>query len=675
MTGGMDGCGNGRDSDPPFPFITHFTPYSLTLDTKMSYNGIGLATVRGTATSGHVQYNAGHVRNSSRFHRTWRNANGGGGGRGDGGGRIEAPRNKLLSDEALREGANSIALHEKKRQLEIRLLELREQLEDGGTMKDTEIDEEVEWERKRTLDQWLKEEMGVEERKEQFLLLEQHQELESANDDNHHGEIVGARENVKLITATGNAKSDVVAHPPRQRRWDNPEIRCKIFDHGGGKLDNYNGGRRQSPPVGCGGGISQTNSQARQMELERRNDRLRDAFGINNEKHQEGEAFDRELQQTKKMEKQKKQELVEKAKRKEDRAAIREKRRDNKVKRKEEKRICGEVDNGGKKTKTKNNAMRNGRHSTRALSPSSSSSSDSYSSSSSSSGSSRNYSSSSRSDRSYSSSSYSDKSRRGRRGRAVKRSSYRRGRRTHSSSSRSSRSYSSGSYSSRSRSSDDDDDDKKLRASTRKGAATGSKDKASDILRRTSLGVNNSLSIPLSSSGKDYKVDKGVVSTRGTVSDINNGGRGGRSSRWGDKPASNKAMSHHPSPSPTRNLADEVGKQSKKRSLSPLLSRSPKYLSAHDGESDAKSVRRGDRRSPSYSRSPSRSSQLQSRSQSGSRNRSPSTSSSVEGDGRKARNHTQHKENRKSAPPSKSQSVSDSSSRQRRHMNKRGRGN
>lgn len=178
--------------------------------------------------------------------------------------------------------------------------------------------------------------------------------------------------------------------------------------------------------------------------------------------------------------------------------------------------------------------------------------------------------------------------------------------------------------------------------------------------------MNNSLSIPLSSSGKDYKVDKGVVSTRGTVSDINNGGRGGRSSRWGDKPASNKAMSHHPSPSPTRNLADEVGKQSKKRSLSPFKD---------DGESDAKSVRRGDRRSPSYSRSPSRSSQLQSRSQSGSRNRSPSTSSSVEGDGRKARNHTQHKENRKSAPPSKSQSVSDSSSRQRRHMNKRGRGN
>ena len=651
----------------------------------MSYNGIGLATVRGTATSGHVQYNAGHVRNSSRFHRTWRNANGGAGGAGRGGdGRNEAAkRNKLLTDEALREGANSIALHEKKRQLEARLLELREQLEDGGTMKDTEIDEEVEWERKRTLDQWLKEEKEVEERKERLLLLEQQHELKSADDGNDCGTIGGARENVKLITATGNAKSDDVAHPPRQRRWDNPERRRENFDHEGGKLDS---------------GISQTNSQARQMELERRNDRLRDAFGINNEKHQEGEAFDRELQQTKKMEKQKKRELVEKAKRKEDRAAIREKRREDKVKRKEEKRNGGEVDNGGKKTKTKNNAIRNGKHSKRASSPSSSSSSDSYSSSSSSSGSSRSYSSSSRSDRSYSSSSYSDESRRGQWGRAVKRSSHRRGRRTHSSSSSSSRSYSSGSYSSRSSDDDDDDDDdKKVGATTRKGAATD-KDNASDSLRRTSSGVNNSLSIPPSFSSE---VDEGVALARDAVSDIKNGGRAGRSSRWGDKPASGKAMSHHhsPSPPPTRNIADETGKKSKKRSSSPFkddggLSKSPKSLSARDGKSDAKRVRRGDRRSPSCSRSPSRSSShsssYSSDSQSGSRNRSPSLSSSVEGAGSRNRSPSlsssvegaglgkkpyEHKDNRKSAPPSRSQSASDSSSRQHRRMKKRGRGN
>ncbi len=116
----------------------------------MSYNGIGLSSVRGTATSGHVQQNAGHVRNSSRFHRAWRNANAGGGvgGRGggrDGGGRggnynnNAPPRSKLLTDDALREGASSLALHEKKRQLEVRLLELRDRLEEGGGMKDWEV--------------------------------------------------------------------------------------------------------------------------------------------------------------------------------------------------------------------------------------------------------------------------------------------------------------------------------------------------------------------------------------------------------------------------------------------------------------------------------------------------------------------------------------------------------
>lgn len=90
-------------------------------------------------------------------------------------------------------------------------------------------------------------------------------------------------------------------------------------------------------------------------------------------------------------------------------------------------------------------------------------------------------------------------------------------------------------------------------------------------------------------------MDKGVASTRGTVSDINNGGRGSRSSRWGDKPASYKAMLHHqsPSPPPTRNLADEVAKQSKKRSSSPFEGKSgplmsPKSSSARDGKCDLK---------------------------------------------------------------------------------------
>ena len=38
------------------------------------YNGIGLATVRGTATSGHVETNRGHVRAARRRRMTERNA-------------------------------------------------------------------------------------------------------------------------------------------------------------------------------------------------------------------------------------------------------------------------------------------------------------------------------------------------------------------------------------------------------------------------------------------------------------------------------------------------------------------------------------------------------------------------------------------------------------------------
>jgi hypothetical protein len=142
------------------------------------YNGIGLASVRGTATSGHVQSNAGHVRNSSRRNRTYRNANDGrdenrsgrGGGRGyfDAGGNNNE-RHALLTNEALREGASSLALHEKKRRLEVRLMELRDQLEERG-WKDEEIEKEIQLEREKH--------KREEERREQQLIQQQKQQEE-----------------------------------------------------------------------------------------------------------------------------------------------------------------------------------------------------------------------------------------------------------------------------------------------------------------------------------------------------------------------------------------------------------------------------------------------------------------------------------------------------------------
>ena len=177
------------------------------------YNGIGLASVRGTATSGHVQSNAGHVRNSSRRNRTFRNANDGRdenrhGDRGDrGGGRgyfynrgNNNERHALLTNEALREGASSLALHEKKRRLEVRLMELRDQLEERG-WKDDEIEKEITHEREKHIRE--------EERREQQLIQQQQQQEEQRQQqieaDREDGEI-------KLITQgeTNGDTDDVV---------------------------------------------------------------------------------------------------------------------------------------------------------------------------------------------------------------------------------------------------------------------------------------------------------------------------------------------------------------------------------------------------------------------------------------------------------------------------------
>eukprot|EP01082_Thalassiosira_pseudonana_P003436 g3364.t1 g3364 contig12:1929440-1930440(-) len=290
------------------------------------YNGIGLQSVRGTATSGHVQHNAGHVRNSSRRHRTWRNAtdgrrDGGGPGRGGNG------KRHLLTEEALKDGASSLALHEKKRQLEVRLLELRDRLEEEGRLNDDDIDLEVGYERKRTLERWENEEKEN-ERRRQMVLERQQAQLKHAEGGGEDGE-----EGVKLITQGGDddgsaadkeKDGDNEKEPTKQqhnnnnsrsdkwerdRRWDNSD-RNRRYDNG-----DRNRGRHRDDR-GRGG----KNAQAQMVFQEERNEKLRDAFGIRGDQHKEGEAFDRELQQAKRDEKQKRKEQAAKAQRKAERA-------------------------------------------------------------------------------------------------------------------------------------------------------------------------------------------------------------------------------------------------------------------------------------------------------------------------------------------------------------------
>eukprot|EP00977_Amphora_coffeiformis_P019005 scaffold6844_cov173-Amphora_coffeaeformis.AAC.6 len=83
------------------------------------YNGIGLRTVRGTATSGHVQANRGHV-SASRQRRVWSQNQG----------TASAKPYQPIQAAARLQGNAEIQFHAAKRQVENDLLLLREELED-----------------------------------------------------------------------------------------------------------------------------------------------------------------------------------------------------------------------------------------------------------------------------------------------------------------------------------------------------------------------------------------------------------------------------------------------------------------------------------------------------------------------------------------------------------------
>ena len=81
------------------------------------YNGIGLQTVRGSGTSGHVQSNKFAVRN--------RASNGGSGG---GGGN----RNGNASNSSRPKPNAAILEHNRLREIEVKLAELEDELEEKG---------------------------------------------------------------------------------------------------------------------------------------------------------------------------------------------------------------------------------------------------------------------------------------------------------------------------------------------------------------------------------------------------------------------------------------------------------------------------------------------------------------------------------------------------------------
>ena len=102
------------------------------------YNGIGLTSVRGTATSGHVQANRGHVRGARYRHQREKNAS-------------QRPINyNPVSSSARERGNKEIQKHELLRRLENSLLELREELEESRFTEE-EIEQRLQEERRRQM--------------------------------------------------------------------------------------------------------------------------------------------------------------------------------------------------------------------------------------------------------------------------------------------------------------------------------------------------------------------------------------------------------------------------------------------------------------------------------------------------------------------------------------------
>eukprot|EP00518_Triparma_eleuthera_P009267 CAMPEP_0182472498 /NCGR_PEP_ID=MMETSP1319-20130603/22247_1 /TAXON_ID=172717 /ORGANISM="Bolidomonas pacifica, Strain RCC208" /LENGTH=148 /DNA_ID=CAMNT_0024673189 /DNA_START=121 /DNA_END=564 /DNA_ORIENTATION=- len=113
----------------------------------MSYNGIGLASVRGSATSGHVQGNRSYIRPSNFRRQVARNS-----------GAAEEERNTssskltdLVSRGVLKGKNDDIVRHSKLRDIEARLLDYEERLEEDG-VSDEDRQAMVGEERRRLMD-------------------------------------------------------------------------------------------------------------------------------------------------------------------------------------------------------------------------------------------------------------------------------------------------------------------------------------------------------------------------------------------------------------------------------------------------------------------------------------------------------------------------------------------
>ena len=226
------------------------------------YNGIGLSSTRGSATSGFVQSNRSHVRNN-RMRNHQRSI-----------AQESKSNNQIVSSTARQRGNTEIQNHEEKRRLENQLLEFRLNLEETRSdLKPEEIDRRVQLERE----------------KHTKRLSE---EVNEINTNNSGG---------------GGYRMD-------SRGYQNCGGSYRQSSRGY-QSSNYNSNSDHFK--------STPNSHAKVASKEGKNERLRQAFGISKETYVEGSAFDQKLQEEKRRqiqeEKEKKLKIIEKSQRKKER--------------------------------------------------------------------------------------------------------------------------------------------------------------------------------------------------------------------------------------------------------------------------------------------------------------------------------------------------------------------